>query len=272
MDGVVAENGAVVHFPGSGYTSVLAAAAPGALVAELRRRGIRAAAGQTIIEAAAADAQRILDTIHQQELPLVLLFNRSRLMILPQGMSKATGLQVALNMLRLSLAVRGRNVLIAGDARSGKSWLAGLLAEQLILHGYSICVIDPDGRRGRGTLTEARNGGCTGKQEEALMRMRWMAAAVLVVAVLTAWGAAQQPQPAAPDMMKMHEQMMAEMKANDAKLDALVAQMNAASGPARVDAVAAVVTELVRQQKAMHQHMGQMHGQMMGRGMMGGRG
>jgi hypothetical protein len=44
-----------------------------------------------------------------------------------------------------SLAVRGRNVLVAGDAKSGKSWVAGLLCEQLILHGYCVCVIDPEG-------------------------------------------------------------------------------------------------------------------------------
>ena len=44
-----------------------------------------------------------------------------------------------------SLAVRGRNVLIAGDAKSGKSWIAGLLCEQLILHGYSTCILDPEG-------------------------------------------------------------------------------------------------------------------------------
>jgi hypothetical protein len=36
-------------------------------------------------------------------------------------------------------------VLIAGDAMSGKSWVAGLLCEQLILHGYCVCVIDPEG-------------------------------------------------------------------------------------------------------------------------------
>jgi hypothetical protein len=44
-----------------------------------------------------------------------------------------------------SLAVRGRNVLVTGDAKSGKSWVAGLLVEQLILHGYSVCVLDPEG-------------------------------------------------------------------------------------------------------------------------------
>ena len=44
-----------------------------------------------------------------------------------------------------SLAVRGRNVLVTGDAKSGKSWVAGLLCEQLILHGYCVCAIDPEG-------------------------------------------------------------------------------------------------------------------------------
>jgi hypothetical protein len=75
-----------------------------------------------------------------------------------------------------------------------------------------------------------------------------------------------QPQ-SMQDMMKMHEQMMAEMKAADAKLDALVRDMNAANGNAKVNALAAVVTELVRQNRSMHEHMGQMH-----QGMMGGRG
>ena len=84
--------------------------------------------------------------------------------------------------------------------------------------------------------------------------------------------AAQQTQPGMQGMMKMHEQMMAEMKANRARLDTLTKEMNSASGNARVDAIAAVVTELVRQQSTMYERMGQMHEQMMsGRGMMGGR-
>jgi hypothetical protein len=181
------------------------------------------------VDGASDDAPRILEAIRELELPLVLLFNRSRVMTLPQGVSKSTGLRAALDMLRLSprntvavgdaendhallslaevgaavewgspalrsaadvvvagagpeavarfireiahlgmlprpakarrrlrlgytedgrefaLAVRGRNVLVAGDPKSGKSWLAGLLSEQLILHGYCVCVIDPEG-------------------------------------------------------------------------------------------------------------------------------
>ena len=68
----------------------------------------------------------------------------------------------------------------------------------------------------------------------------------------TPWGllanvAAQTPSSKMQDMQKMHEQMMAEMKAGDARLDALVNEMNAAADNAKVNAVAAVVTELVRQ-------------------------
>jgi hypothetical protein len=39
----------------------------------------------------------------------------------------------------------GRNVLVAGDPRSGKSWVAGLLCEQLMLAHYCLCIIDPEG-------------------------------------------------------------------------------------------------------------------------------
>jgi hypothetical protein len=78
----------------------------------------------------------------------------------------------------------------------------------------------------------------------------------------------QQPS-TMQDMMKMHEQMMAEMKAANAKLDQLVQKMDAATGDAKVNATADVVKELVSQHKAMHDRMGQMHQQMMGkRGMM----
>lgn len=80
---------------------------------------------------------------------------------------------------------------------------------------------------------------------------------------------ATQPQLGMQDMMTMHEQMMAEMKANTAKLDALVKDMNAAAGDARVSALVAVVNELARQHTSTHGRMAEMHQQMMG--MMGGR-
>ena len=229
VDGVIAENGGVMHVPDSARTSTLAPAVPESFIAELRRRKIPFAAGQCLVDADATDAPRLLEVIRTLELPLVLVFNRGRVMIAPQGVSKATGLHVALDTLRLSprntlaigdaendhellrlaevgvavawgskalqasadvvlagsgpaavgdyvralaatrdlpvpphsrrrlllgyledgrefaLAVRGRNVLVTGDAKSGKSWVAGLLCEQLILNGYCVCAIDPEG-------------------------------------------------------------------------------------------------------------------------------
>ena len=229
VDGVIAENGAVVHFPDSGHTTSLAPLVPGGFAEELQRRGIPHHAGQCLVDADANEAPRLLDVIRTLELPLVLLFNGGRVMTLSQGVSKATGLHSALDTLRLSahnmvaigdaendhellrlaevgvavewgssalraaadvtiagpgppavadyvralastrrvpipgrarrrlrlgytedgrefsLAARGRNVLVAGDANSGKSWVAGLLCEQLILYGYCVCVIDPEG-------------------------------------------------------------------------------------------------------------------------------
>ena len=114
-------------------------------------------------------------------------------------------------------------------------------------------------------------------------RMSWLVALLFVATIssvvlpdvtATARAAAPQaPQPPAQsgmaEMMKMHEKMMAEMKAADARLDALVKAMNTAAGDAKTNAIAAVVNELVAEHKRMHAHMGEMHQHMMGgRGMM----
>jgi hypothetical protein len=45
----------------------------------------------------------------------------------------------------VTLPAAGCNLVITGDPRSGKSWIAGLLAEQLIDKGYRICIVDPEG-------------------------------------------------------------------------------------------------------------------------------
>ena len=57
--------------------------------------------------------------------------------------------------------------------------------------------------------------------------------------------------PARPGMMTG----MAEMQAMDKKLDELVQRMQSATGPAKVDAIAEVVTALVAQHKDMHSRM-----------------
>ena len=228
VDAVVAENGAVLVFPNDHSWSI-GHPPPPVFLGELRRRAIDFTAGQCIVETDATLAPQILAVIRELELPLVLLFNRGRLMVLPQAISKGTGLRYALTALRLSghnaigigdaendhdllaaceigiavgwgspalqksaevvvggdgpgalapyirqaaksmrlppdrmgrdkmivgvtesgeplgFAFRGWNLLIAGDPRSGKSWATGLFCEQLMLHDYCTCVIDPEG-------------------------------------------------------------------------------------------------------------------------------
>jgi hypothetical protein len=65
------------------------------------------------------------------------------------------------------------------------------------------------------------------------------------------------------DMMAMHKKMMADMAAAETSLDALVARMNTATGAARVDAMAEVVTAMAQQHKAMRARMMEMHEHMM---------
>ncbi len=76
---------------------------------------------------------------------------------------------------------------------------------------------------------------------------------------------AQTTTPAAPGA-QANDSMMAQMQKADAELDALVAKMNATTGPAKTDAVAAVINALVTQRK----HMREMMKTMPGMGMMPG--
>jgi len=232
VDAVVAENGAVLFFP-NGQTRLTGRRPPQMFIDELNRHRIQFQAGECIIEADAASAAEILAIIRELELPLVLLFNRGRLMVLPQAVSKSTGLKEALNVLRLSahnaigigdaendhdllltceigvavgwgspalqheadeivhgdgpaavaeyirqasrqmrlpqgrtsrhqisvgigrdgkpmalFSIHGRNFLVVGDPHAGKSWATGLACEQMILQGYCVCVIDPEGDYG----------------------------------------------------------------------------------------------------------------------------
>jgi hydroxymethylpyrimidine pyrophosphatase-like HAD family hydrolase len=230
FDAVVAENGALLHFPRTGRSTLLACPPDPAFAAELGRRQVPFLAGECVVELDAHHAPLALAALRELELPLALLFNRGRLMVLPQAVSKATGLREAARALRVSLHnavgigdaendhdllracevgvavawgspalqrvadvvlpgrgpaavapyvhevvaraslpqvpaaprrrlhaglrpggdpvtldLRQRNLLVAGAPQSGKSWVTGLLCEQLILQHYCVCVIDPEG-------------------------------------------------------------------------------------------------------------------------------
>ena len=229
FDAVVAENGAVLEFPSTGRHVVLAHLSAPAFIDALAARGLPFVRGECVIETDASLAPAVLEAVRSLEQPFILAFNRSRMMVLPPGVAKSTGLRQALFELRTSfhntvgignaendhdlleacelglavewgstalkavaddivrgrgpeavaacirqiaggarlplgrsdrhrialgtllngdpvtLGIRGRTVIVAGEPGTGKSQLAGLLCEQFILQGYSLAVLDPEG-------------------------------------------------------------------------------------------------------------------------------
>ena len=113
FDVVVAENGAVLEFPGGRHV-VLGHPVPSDVLQELRHRQIAVETGECLLEADADSATAILQVIRAQEQPLALAFNRSRLMVLPQAVAKSTGLRQALFALRISI----HNTVGIGDAEN----------------------------------------------------------------------------------------------------------------------------------------------------------
>ncbi|HKY61267.1 MAG TPA: hypothetical protein VJP59_09670 [Gemmatimonadota bacterium] len=99
------------------------------------------------------------------------------------------------------------------------------------------------------------------------------AAALLLALLLVPAGLhAQEPSPMRehdPEMMARHQEMMAHHEQMMARMDSLAVAMNESTGDAKVDAMAALLNEIVEQHRAMHEHMGEM---MMHRMMGGGHG
>jgi hypothetical protein len=90
FDAIVAENGAVLAFPNAS-ARLLTQPPAQALLNELSAGKVEVGVGDCIIEADATSAPQIFAAISKLELPLVLIFNHSRVMVLPQGIDKATG-------------------------------------------------------------------------------------------------------------------------------------------------------------------------------------
>src|SRR5579875_4056843 len=78
VDAVIAENGAVITFPESGYERSLGQAPPPALLKDLQSSGVEYSIGRCVVDADATAAPIILSSIQKNQLPLSLIFNRSR--------------------------------------------------------------------------------------------------------------------------------------------------------------------------------------------------
>jgi hydroxymethylpyrimidine pyrophosphatase-like HAD family hydrolase len=120
FDGIVAENGALVHFPGRRDTRLLGDAPEPSLVDALTRLGVRFDLGASILATDEAFAERALTAIREAGVERSLVFNKGSLMLLPGGITKGTGLLAALAAMELS----PHNVVAVGDAENDHAFLS----------------------------------------------------------------------------------------------------------------------------------------------------
>ncbi len=113
VDGVVAENGAVIALP-NGHTTVLGRTPPMSLLSRLTERGIDFKVGRCVVEMEAEFADVAISLIRELELPLSITFNRGRMMLLPPSISKSGGLRELLDALGASV----HNAIGIGDAEN----------------------------------------------------------------------------------------------------------------------------------------------------------
>ena len=105
-----------------------------------------------------------------------------------------------------------------------------------------------------------------------MMKMIPMVTLAITAGLFLVPASAQQATPKAPEHsmpmppsggMMNHDKMMSDMKAADARLEALAQTMKSASGNDQVRAMQELLTELVQNQVNMHRHMSMMHDHLM---------
>ena len=120
FDRVVAENGALLYRPGSRERQLLTTGPTELFVAELRRRGVSPlSVGNSIVATVEPNEIIVLETIRDLGLELQVTFNKGAVMILPAGVTKASGLLTALVELNLSR----HNVVAIGDGENDHALL-----------------------------------------------------------------------------------------------------------------------------------------------------
>ena len=117
---VVAENGALLYRPASKEEKLLCEKPPQAFLDELNRRKVPFSVGRAIVATDVPHDVETLAAIKTLGFELQVIFNKGSVMVLPSGVNKSTGLDVALDELGLSR----HNVVGAGDAENDHAFLS----------------------------------------------------------------------------------------------------------------------------------------------------
>lgn len=115
FDLIVAENGAVLFSPRDGFAQCLAEPPPQKFAELLRSHGVAPISfGHVIVATWEPHEGAVLEAIRELGLELRIIFNKGAVMILPPGVNKASGLEVALMEFGLTPA----EVVAVGDAEN----------------------------------------------------------------------------------------------------------------------------------------------------------
>jgi hydroxymethylpyrimidine pyrophosphatase-like HAD family hydrolase len=120
FDLVVAENGALLYDPASHVEQALDMAPPPAFLDRLGELGVAPLwMGRVIVATWERNEGKVLQAIRDLGLDLQITFNKTAIMVLPSGVSKASGLRAALTQLGLSAL----NCIGVGDAENDLAFL-----------------------------------------------------------------------------------------------------------------------------------------------------
>jgi hydroxymethylpyrimidine pyrophosphatase-like HAD family hydrolase len=129
FDRIVAENGGLLYDPGTREARLLAEGPPPEFIRELQRRGVAPlSVGRVIVATSKPHGPTVFQIIHEMGLELQVILNKGAVMALPSGVNKATGLQYALDGLKLS----PHDIVGIGDAENDEAFLAAC--------GYAVAV------------------------------------------------------------------------------------------------------------------------------------
>lgn len=135
FDWIVAENGAFLYHPATRQELSLAKRPPEQFIEALKHKGVQPiSVGRAIVATGHPFEDVVLETIRQSGLELQVIFNKGAVMILPSGVNKATGLQVALQQMGLSW----RNVAAIGDAENDHALLAACEASAAVANAVPL--------------------------------------------------------------------------------------------------------------------------------------
>lgn len=151
FEGIVAENGAIFYQPQRNQGQCLADPFPPSLVETLRAAGVSPLhQGQVVVATWTPHGDTVQRTIRELGLAATVILNKRAIMILPEGVSKASGLAAALSALNLDHLPR----VGIGDAENDRSLLeachCGVAVANAIPELKAVAHVTTTGERGAG--------------------------------------------------------------------------------------------------------------------------